>query len=315
MILEEETFNEFGYYPNELTKGSHKSIVAACDKCGKTRILPMYGYHALCQSCGSKAENNGMYGVHRYGSDNPFFGRTHSEESKKAMGDSKRGEKSSWFGKSHTERTKTKMSESAKEVWSDPVRKQKATGFREPRQVKICSICGTIFVPEYREQRFCGRKCGQESCRKKIRRVCQYCGNIFHVPPNIIQRGGGIYCTRRCHIKGRKRETNIEKKVREQLEKRNIAYEQEKRIGHRFHLDFYLPEQNIAIECDGKFWHSLPGAARRDKRKEKFIESLGMSLVRLPEDQIRADDFEEKFLEYVFGSTLCFFFFNATSKK
>lgn len=242
MILEEETFKEFGYRPNELTTGSHKSIIAACDKCGKTRILPMYGYHALCHSCSNKAENNGMYGVHRYGSDNPFFGRTHSEESKKAMGDSKRGEKSSWFGKYHTEDTKTKMSESAKEVWSDP-------------------------------------------------------------------------CTRKCPIRGRKRETNIERTVREQLEKRDITYEQEKGIGHRFHLDFYLPEQNIAIECDGTFWHSLPGAARRDKRKENVIKSLGMTLVRLPEAQIIADDFEEKFLEYVFGTTLDFFFFNTSSKN
>jgi hypothetical protein len=34
MILEEETYKKFGYYPRDLSRRSGKRILAACDKCG-----------------------------------------------------------------------------------------------------------------------------------------------------------------------------------------------------------------------------------------------------------------------------------------
>ena len=37
-------------------------------------------------------ENNGMYGVHRYGEDNPFYGRQHTEEAKEKISEANSGE-------------------------------------------------------------------------------------------------------------------------------------------------------------------------------------------------------------------------------
>ena len=51
MIDEEATFKAFGYYSYELSKGSGKSILAACDDCGKVRETSKSGYHALCRKC------------------------------------------------------------------------------------------------------------------------------------------------------------------------------------------------------------------------------------------------------------------------
>lgn len=37
------------------------------------------------------------------------------------------------------------------------------------------------------------------------------------------------------------------------------------RNGH-FILDFWLPEYQLAIECNGEYWHNLPKRKERDKK-------------------------------------------------
>lgn len=73
MILEEETFEKFGYYPSDLTPKSRKRILAKCDGCGKIRELYRQGYHSLCKSCVKK------------GARHPLFGKHHSEKSKQKI--------------------------------------------------------------------------------------------------------------------------------------------------------------------------------------------------------------------------------------
>ena len=58
MILEEETFKKFGYYPSELLPNSGKKILAACDDCGKVRINRKNTYRSLCRSCSFRRSRN-----------------------------------------------------------------------------------------------------------------------------------------------------------------------------------------------------------------------------------------------------------------
>lgn len=52
-------------------------------------------------------------------------------------------------------------------------------------------------------------------------------------------------------------ETTIETQVKHILEKYNIKFVQHDRIQIKpYELDFYIPEYNIAIECNGSYWHS-----------------------------------------------------------
>lgn len=103
MILEEETFKAFGYYPSELKPKSNKKIFAACDGCGKIRELCKGDYRSLCLSCSRKGEKNPMFG--RTGEKCPAYGRTGARNPMWG----KRGDKSPRFGKHHSEETKKKI--------------------------------------------------------------------------------------------------------------------------------------------------------------------------------------------------------------
>ena len=109
MILEEETYEKFGYYPNELKPQSHKRVLAACDGCEKIREIYQFSYHSLCNRCANKAEKSYMYG--RSGENTPRFGQHHLEGTKQKIRNAQKGKKSAWFGKHHSEETKKKMGE------------------------------------------------------------------------------------------------------------------------------------------------------------------------------------------------------------
>jgi very-short-patch-repair endonuclease len=56
--------------------------------------------------------------------------------------------------------------------------------------------------------------------------------------------------------------------------------------------DFYLPEKNILIECDGDYWHSLPENVENDLFKDELAKKQNFKLIRFPEYIIKSDSFE-----------------------
>ena len=129
MILEEETFREFGYLPGELKPQSHKKILAACGECGLVRAIRKDNYHALCKSCAHKVmlcseETRRKLREAKKGKNHPFFGKHHSEETKRKQSKAKKGkfigEKSPNWGTHPSEETRQKMSEAHKKNWQDP---------------------------------------------------------------------------------------------------------------------------------------------------------------------------------------------------
>lgn len=147
MILEEETFKQFGYYPSDLSTKSDKRIIVSCDECGKIREVNKEAYRSLCHQCAilkqsqfltekDKAINEKMIGI----LENETFNKFGYYPSKLKTRSSKRilakciecgkvreisksyyrdlcgscmqkGERSYWSGKHHSDDTKKKMSE------------------------------------------------------------------------------------------------------------------------------------------------------------------------------------------------------------
>ena len=68
MILEEATYESFGYEVFELPRRSNKLIIAACEICGEFKVTSKHHYRTFCFSCGrtlneaNKGKKNSNYG-------------------------------------------------------------------------------------------------------------------------------------------------------------------------------------------------------------------------------------------------------------
>ena len=89
------------------------------------------------------------------------------------------------------------------------------------------------------------------------------------------------------------RDTSIELKVEEQLKLYNIKYFKQKPICNaHFVIDFYLPEYQLVIECNGDYWHNLDKGKIRDKELEYYVKSKGKDILWLWEHEINDDWFD-----------------------
>ena len=101
--------------------------------------------------------------------------------------------------------------------------------------------------------------------RDKVCIICPDHGEFWQRPKYHLRGNGCPKC----------KESHLETEIRVLLEKNNIKYEQGahfKWLG-RQHLDFYLPDYNIAIECQGEQHFIKPSATSvRKKPLERIIE-------------------------------------------
>jgi very-short-patch-repair endonuclease len=51
--------------------------------------------------------------------------------------------------------------------------------------------------------------------------------------------------------------------------------------------DFFVPESNLIIECDGDYWHNLSAYIKRDMRKTEWLENNDYLVLRFKESEIR----------------------------
>lgn len=85
------------------------------------------------------------------------------------------------------------------------------------------------------------------------------------------------------------RETSIETLLYSELERRNVPFARQQVVDGLYQVDAIIMGARIVIECDGVYWHNLPGAPERDARKQRYLQSRGYIVLRFPEAAIRAD--------------------------
>ncbi len=101
MIDEKQTYEKFAYYSTDLAPRSSKKIIAICNDCGKIRELEKSQYKDVCHKCSFKyrkynrtpeGQKRMLEGYRKFlqnnpnfyqGENHPFYGRKHSEETKK----------------------------------------------------------------------------------------------------------------------------------------------------------------------------------------------------------------------------------------
>ena len=88
-----------------------------------------------------------------------------------------------------------------------------------------------------------------KNCDKEVCIVCPEHGEFWQKPYYHIHKGGCPHC----------KESKLEKNICKLLTNNEIIFERQKRFNWlgKQSLDFYLPECNIAIECQGR-QHFVP---------------------------------------------------------
>ncbi len=170
--------------------------------------------------------------------------------------------------------------------------------FNQQKKKIECKQCGKEFkvirAVYKKNPKYCSKKCKDNSELNRFILVCKGCGKEFEITPSDLNRGRGTFCTWKC-FKKYKGESSLELIVRQQLEKLNEPFQQEMRVK-RFRADFYLPNRNLIVECDGEYWHMSEKVKLRDQRKDKLLKIMGYDILRLSGQDIINSDFSIKIL-------------------
>ena len=127
--------------------------------------------------------------------------------------------------------------------------------------------------------------------KKAEYRFCKKCGKKFR-----YKKGStiGRFCSVECYRK-HSGKTSIEEIVENLLIELGLEYQSEFKVNRSFY-DFFLPKENVLIECDGKYWHSFPEAIKRDAKKDNLAKEKGYKLLRLSEKEILTTNIKKKLL-------------------
>lgn len=83
-------------------------------------------------------------------------------------------------------------------------------------------------------------------------------------------------------------ESPIERKLFNALTYNGYSVSCQVRCG-RYRIDLALPPQQIAIECDGKAYHSSPSQKAHDRKKDRYLRDNGWQVLRFTGSQINGN--------------------------
>ncbi|MGE7219655.1 endonuclease domain-containing protein [Priestia koreensis] len=83
-------------------------------------------------------------------------------------------------------------------------------------------------------------------------------------------------------------ESPIERKLFHNLYLRNHQITTQYPVG-KYRLDMAIPHLKIAIECDGKAYHTSPDQRAHDKKRDRYLRSRGWKVLRFSGSKIHRD--------------------------
>jgi very-short-patch-repair endonuclease len=79
-------------------------------------------------------------------------------------------------------------------------------------------------------------------------------------------------------------ETDIEKILRLEIERRGyrkgIDFSCQYPLRHSFIIDIAFPNEKIAVEADGSYWHMIPSQRKKDGFKTYILKSSNWQVLR-----------------------------------
>ena len=156
---------------------------------------------------------------------------------------------------------------------------------RLPREAQ-CRICDTAFRPRQVGHTMCSPDCANKSFMRRIELTCPICGKVYSTR---AKKRNQKTCSRSCRtVWIGKTESYLERSMEQALIASNLLFEKQFPFGP-FTADFAMPEYQLAIECDGSYWHSLPEVRKRDAKRNNYFRRSGWKILRFGEEMIKTD--------------------------
>jgi very-short-patch-repair endonuclease len=208
------------------------------------------------------------------GDNNPFYGKSHSEESKNKMSTYRKesgassGEKNPMFGKEHSVKSKVEMSEKSKNFHKDNPDFQRGTN-----------------------NHMFGKSQTNESNIKRSKSLKEYNSKFEKRPYNLTEEGlNRIREGRAKAIANQKSSmTDIEVIMIGILDDIGVNYEFQHAFKY-FCADFFLQDYNCVVWCDGDYWHGNVDTGtitdrqktqiRLDKSHNGYLNKRGIKYLR-----------------------------------
>lgn len=130
--------------------------------------------------------------------------------------------------------------------------------------------------------------------KKKPNEVKEKIRNFYKTNPRSREFYKKIGLTGLINQQNNKKPTILERIVYKELERQGVSYFSQYLINNRFLVDAYIPDKNIAIECDGRYWHSLDKVQKKDKAENAYLKKCMVNLIRLPEEEIMSGKYLER---------------------
>ena len=143
-----------------------------------------------------------------------------------------------------------------------------ANHFKGGSEELICHECGKKYSVSYsvahsRDSKFCSVECKQHYWSTHVQtsasfRDKQSAANAKQWRNPVFRSKVRKTAIRTLENYKNRKETSIERKIREYLDLHKINNIPQCSINDKFCVDFYLPDTNTIIEAFGDYWHSNP---------------------------------------------------------
>lgn len=133
----------------------------------------------------------------------------------------------------------------------------------------------------------------------KTKLSCTICGSKFERAKCRSKEVKRFFCSCRCRMlfyrpNQKNKETDIERKTKIILDELNIEYISQVRLKGICIADFFIPKSNVAIFCDGDYWHNFPYGKPRDKKQIEELDKIGIKGIRFWGSEIKKHSFKNK---------------------
>lgn len=167
---------------------------------------------------------------------------------------------------------------------------------------KYCRKKFEIYPSQVKTRKYCSLNCKSKAINPsgrnshfwkggKLKKRCKTCNKDYYVFPCLKD---SEFCSTRCSTMWNNayihtKRTNLEKIVKNILERLSIDFDEQIIIEDICISDFFISSKQLIIFVDGEYWHSLPKAQKRDKKQNALLRKRGYDFIRIPESLIKND--------------------------